>query len=350
MSNNEPLFFQVTVPHERALVRVLSMSVRRRLNTAIMVERLAGEFSRGPGRASRQVARLLAERTPIVDALEQTPRALDPTAVLLLRLASETGTFPETLDSLIANDGQTDLADELRTTSVENQLYQVAVGFMMAWLLITFLLTFIIPTFQKMFEEFGIDLPDSMLLLIAIGQYWPLMMILSLGFFVFLLAMGPLIFGRPAWAFGLGRRLPRAASDLLSLLAIIIQSGRPLKSGIETLSRIHPVSRIRTHLVRASKSIDQGEDTWRALAAEKIIGPTEMAALQIADDKLAQAWLLRRAARLSSTWKDLRGALVVRCISLTSLFALAAIVLLAAVAVFTSVYGLVNALACVVYV
>ncbi|MCM2371534.1 type II secretion system F family protein [Aporhodopirellula aestuarii] len=345
MSNAEHSFFQVTAPHERALVRVLAISLRRRLNTAMMVDRLAHEFTRGPGRALRQVARLLAEGTPIVDSLEQTPRALDPTAVLLLRLAAETGTLPETLQSLVTTNGPSDPVKDLHKTSVENQLYQVAIGFMMAWLMITFLLTFIIPTFKKMFEEFGVELPATMLLLIAIGDYWLLMLLLSLIFFMLLLTVGPFAFGKSMWPFGLGRRIPRAGSDLLALFAIIIQSGRPLASGIDTLSRIHPVGRLRKRLVVASTSIDQGEDAWQALATEKIIGPKTLAALQLAEDKTAQAWLLRRAARLRKSWTDLWTASIIRFFSMALLLMLAAIVMLAAVAVFMSVYGLVDALA-----
>ncbi|MFG0290821.1 MAG: type II secretion system F family protein [Rhodopirellula sp. JB044] len=350
MSNSEPSFLQVTLPHERALIRVLSMATRRRLPAARMVERLACEFKRRPARTLNQVARLLAEGTPIVDALEQTPRALDPTAVLLLRLASQTGTFSETLDSLIAEDEQTDAAKEVRTASIENQLYQVAVGFLMAWLLITFLLTFITPTFQKMFEEFGIDLPGSMLLLIAIGDYWPVFMLLSLVLLFTILIFGPLAIGRPRWAMEFRRRRLHARADLLSLLATIMQSGRPLASGIDTLSRIHPVRPIRTRLVKVSKSIDQGEDTWRALSAQKFIGNAQMNAFQTTQDPTAQAWLLRREARRTNTWIDLRSNFLARCISLSTLLLLAAVVLLASVAVFTSVYGLVSGLACVGFI
>lgn len=345
MNNIECHSFQLTVPHQRAVVRVLLMSQRRRLNPAIMVDRLAIEFSFGAHRALRQVARLLAEGTPVVDALEQTPGALDPSAVLLLRLGLETGTYPETLESLIASETAADPMFAIRTTSIEAQFIQAAGGFFIASLALSFLMVFVVPTLEKMFDEFGVSMPGSMLWFIAIGKYFPWLIIPGFVLYLTALFARPLFFSNIPWSFGLGRRMPQAATQLLDLLSVILQSGRPLGSGIATLSRVHPVGSIRRRLVHASRAINQGENEWRALVDSQFISVANGEALQLTDDRLTQAWLLRRTAKARSVWATLRLAFVMRSLSMIMLLVLAAIVALAAVGIFTCIYSLVGALA-----
>lgn len=337
--------FQLTSAHQRALVHVLLMCQRRRLDPAIFVDRLATEFSHGSRLTLRQVARLLAEGTPVVDALEQTPGALDPSALLLLQLSLETGTFPESMQSLIAQDAAVDPMLDARAGSMETQLIQTAGGFLVASLVVSFLMLFIVPTIEKMFYEFGITIPASMVWFITIGRYVPWLVIP--GFIMYLTALlaRPLLFSNTRWRFRLGRRMPQAGVQLLDLLSVILQSGRPLSGGIATLSRIHPVGRIRRRLVAASRTIHQGENEWRALVDFHFISETNGKALQQTDDRLTQSWLLRRTAKAQSMWQDLRSAFIVRSLSMILLLMLAAVVTLAAVGMFTSIYRLVESLA-----
>ncbi len=341
MSELHPNPFQVTRPHERALVRVLVMSLRRRLNVSMMVGRLAEEYSGRSRRALRQVAWLMSEGTPLVSALEHTPRALDPTAVLALRLATETGTFPERLESLISDDVAPDALRASGKNASEGQLMHVIVGFMVAWIIITFMLLFIIPTFEKMFDEFGVGLPKPMLWLIAMGNFSGLWLVV-LPVVLFLIMIGPIFYGGPTWPLGIGVRMPRAGSDLLALLAMNLQSGRTLASGVASLARYHPITSLRVRLFHVSAAIDRGENGWDAMANQKLIRPQQATALKMTDDPLAQSWLLHREAQTGRRWKDERADFIASAFSLLSLFLLAAIVILVAVGVFMALYELVN--------
>lgn len=337
--------FQLTASHQRALVRVLLMCQRRRLDPAIFVDRLATEFTRGARHALRQVARLLAEGTPVADALEQTPGAIDPTALLLLRLGMETGTYPQTLQSLIASDVSAGPLLDVRANSIETQLIQVTGGFFIASLVISFFMVFISPTIKRMFDEFGVAIPDPMLWFITIGRYFPWLIIPGFMLWMIALLARPLFWTNSRWRYSFGRRLPQTGVELLDLLSVILQSGRPLSAGIATLSRVHPVGRIRHRLVQASRAIQQGENEWRALADTRFISAKNALALQLTDDPLTQSWLLRRAGKARSIWLDLRFAFMMRSVSMIMLLILAVIVTLAAVGVFTCIYGLVEALA-----
>jgi len=349
MIHPEPTFFQVTLPHERALVRVLLMAQRRRLNSAVMVDRLANEFSRQPARSLRQVARLLGDGVPVIDALEQSPRALDPAAVMALRLAIETGTFPERLESLIAGDVNRDVAQETRGNAATGQVLQVIVGVMVAFLMFTFMILFIIPTIKKMYSEFELELPLPMQWFITIGSFFVNGWVWLLWMVILLFALGMTAFGKPLRSLGVFKRSHHCGAALLALFGLIVQSRRPLLSGIGTLARVHPVGRIRRRLVRATGAIEGGEDGWQALADQRFLSTGEARSLQMTDEPLAQAWLLRRAAQTRRFSTDLRLGFWIRFLSLLSLLALSGIVLLAAVGMFMSVYGLVEGLSVVGY-
>ena len=216
---------------------------------------------------------------------------------------------------------------------------------MIASLVISFFMVFIVPTIEKMFADFGISLPAPMVWFIAIGQYFPWLIIPGVVLYLASLLIRPLLISRDAWPFGLEHRMLQAGSQLLDLLAMIVQSKRPVSAGIATLSRVHPIGSIRRRLVQASRSIQQGENEWQALADVNLLSSANQHALQLTDDRWTQAWLLHRSANARSMAANLQSAFMVRSLSLLTLLVLAAIVMLAAVGMFMSIYGLVEAMA-----
>jgi type II secretory pathway component PulF len=265
--------------------------------------------------------------------------------VLALRLATETGTFPERLESLISEGVVPNAVRGSAKNASEGQLLHVIVGFMAAWIIITFMLLFITPTFEKMFQEFGVVLPQPMLWLIAMGNFSGLWLaVLPIVLFLILIMIGPIFYGGPTWPLGIGVRMPRAGSDLLSLLAVNLQSGRTLASGVASLARYHPITSLRVRLFHVSAAIERGENGWDAMANQKLIRPQQATALKMTDDPLAQSWLLHREAQLGLRWKDERADFIARALSLLSLFLLATVVILVSVGVFMALYDLVDSM------
>ena len=87
---------------QRSLLRMLSVAHRERLEMGPLIHCLADEH-RGRYRwRLRRLAKLLESGTPLVEALEQTPDALDDDTVLALRFGSQTGALASTFEMLIA--------------------------------------------------------------------------------------------------------------------------------------------------------------------------------------------------------------------------------------------------------
>lgn len=336
---------RVTVPSQRALIRTLSTAHRYRLPAATLVYELSGEFSGQQGRSLEQVAKLMSANVPAIDALEQTPGALDQVSLLALRLASETGTLPETYDALLRRepDARVQAGDENKTAGME--LFQLSIGLLVAWILISFLMTFIVPTFEAMFDEFGLELPAPMLLLIGISRYGGMLFFLGLLAFSLLLVTWIRLEGyrwRP-W------RVPdsdaSASASLPALLALVVASGRPIGSGLATLARFHPIATIRGPIAMACRSIEHGVNVWMALYQHGLIDRREAESLQLAPDRGTEVWLLRQATFTRRHRRAVLRHAVIRFFSLACLLVFAAIVSLAAVAVFTTLYSMVGSLA-----
>jgi len=372
----------VSQSQERALIRVLLMATEMDSGGKLsaddprsmtkLVENLANEYSGKRSHSIRQVAGLLAEGMSMVDALEQSPGALAPSAVMALRLASEAGTIRETLAALlVAEDdvhvsrleGHFDLGQ-----GADGRLFQIAFGFVATWLIVSFLMLFIIPTFKKMFEEFDIELPMSMQWLIAVSRFDALLFGSLILFLVSLFVIQRRLKGKSFWRRGKRRSLAEQTAHVLALFAMIVRQGRPLASGIGTLAHYHPTPQLRARLSATSSAIAQGTEPWQALFEQRFLTQQEASGLALAETPVSidrtktdvgqadqwdvpeharrtQAWLLTHLAVRHRDRQQYRNAWLLQTLSLVGLIGLAAVVMFTAIAVFSSVYRLVEVLA-----
>lgn len=367
---NESSPFVVTKPHERALVRTLlfvtqhSRGSNPSIDAADLVRQLSNEYS-GKSRASlQQVADLLASKVSIVDALEQTPMALDSNAVMALRLAHQTGSIERTLEGLIAPNHDFDRPRSESAQDSPGGLTQNGSQLLWAWLLVSFLMMFIVPTIEYMFDEFGMELPFAMNLLIGLSRSVSSYFLLFVLFIAFLYLIERRLKGKRMWWRGMRTTSSEQISNLLNLLAMVVGQGRPVASGLATLANYHPTATIRARLAKATQMIQHGMPSWDALAEQKVISPTEARALarlepateiipsndvssidQTERFRRTQAWMLRYIASRRSGRAWIRNGILLRVLSIGSLLVIAAVVSLAAIAMFQSVYSLVDSLA-----
>ncbi|MEZ6149511.1 MAG: type II secretion system F family protein [Pirellulaceae bacterium] len=283
---------------ELSLLRLLAVAHRERLDVRPLVGNLTNEFRGAARRRLARLSRRLAEGMPLVDALDQTPDALRDEDVLSLRFASGSGTLPQTYAELIER-------AQARSADAALQVRQaLKYGFVLAIvfsLLIAMMMTFISPTFKKMFEEFGLRLPATFAQLISttdwIARYLPLMMLFGL------LAFGFIWFVRPIrhlrrWfelrPLRASAQLQRA--HLLRMLAQASGAGRPLPSSLSTLARYHFSRNTRVKLLVARNDIELGADPWGTLAASQLINSNEAQSLSGASSPRLRTWIMRRLA------------------------------------------------------
>ena len=111
------------------------------------------------------------------------------------------------------------------------------------------------------------------------------------------------------------------------------------------LAQSHPDDRIRMGLLAASKRMSDGQETFGALRAEKLISSRESTALALTDSSRAHAWMLRQFAM--RRWEQAQGRRlwIARIASVVSTCFLGLIVSWTAIAVLMTLFSLIAGLA-----
>ncbi len=283
--------------HQRSLLRLLAVAHREQLETAPLVHYLADEH-RGRYRwRLRRLAKHLDAGTPLIEALEQTPDALNDDTVLALRFGTQSGALQSTCESLLP---ENPISSDLDKSHTHAWAYWVILSISIG-LMLLFLMTFIAPTFKVMFNEFGLQLPTPLKVLIAIcdlvGHYaalWVFALIVLCGLLwssaarrFFRRTIAPLVMQPLA--------LKRTA-ELLKLLALSVDAGRPMTGALSTLARYHFDGRVRQRLLFARNEIEQGVESWNCLADANILTPQQAHSLASAPSNQIRAWTLRKLA------------------------------------------------------
>lgn len=331
---------------ELSLLRLLAVAHGERLDVRPLVQNLATEFRGSARRRLRRLDRQLHMRLPLVDALEQTPELLRDEDLLSLRFASSAGTLPQTYQELIqrAESRGTGASDQVRQAFE----YGLSLAFTFA-LIATFLMTFIVPTFRKMFDELGMRLPLSAASLFDISNV--IARDLPLWLLVIATAAGLMWIVRPfrhlrRW---MGSRLMRSTaqlqrSQLLRLLALAIDAGRPLSSSLSTLARYHFDRSTRLKLLVVCNDIEQGADTWQALEQSHLLLPSEAQSLTEASTPKLQTWIMRRVAQQQEEVVHYRRATVAMLFHPLIVLVFGAIVAWFAVACFSVLTSMITSL------
>lgn len=345
------MMYSDSVP-ERALLQVLAIADRHDVPAPNLIAVLAREFPGDYGAGLMQLSASISNGYSVVDALQQTPGIMDGSLVMALRLADQSGSLPEMYESLLTGSGREATRADSEWNNPLSELTQVGFGFLFAIFMITFLMLFIIPTFEQMFEEFGLTLPAPMLLLISFcrwfADYWFVLAAIGLVLAIVLSASRFASLG----AFLTRRFNPLARSEGLvspsasqiSLLAVAARLGQPIATGVQTLARYSQRPAARSRFGRANERIQRGEEPWHSLAAEKLISPRDAQALVTTESGRAQAWLLDRSAVTRQSRWIVRGRLVSSTLTFLCTLVLAFIVAWTAISVFMVLYSLVNSL------
>lgn len=338
-------FLRVKHPRQRALLRVLAFAHRNRVAAAPLVERLAYEYDAAESHALRQVAYLLASGVPVISALEQTHGAVDETTLLGLRLAEETGTLTRTYELCLLEASDARFQTDDPFYSPTTALMQRAMGIFVACFVLTFLALFIVPTFVAMMDEFGLEMPRFPLWLLEFySSFGSLLLLFSLTIIAWLIVYALWLRDwqwqprKPAYP-----RRP-AAVRFRALLALAVGSGRPVASALATLTRYQTPTALRSRLVAALRSMENGEDPWSVLARHRLLRRREARALSLAPDGATAHWLLQQAAVASThRYESLRG-IMLKSVSFFLLVGLAIIVGLTAISFFMVLSELISGL------
>jgi type II secretory pathway component PulF len=294
---SDRLFWRV--PRELQYVGLLQLIQSTLFAKADLVPVLAAyaEEQRGFSRFRMRRFAGRVQQSSLIEALEQTPEVLPDDAVLAIRLGSQMGTLRETLSMLIETYQQ-----KVATQTKEARgwtAYAIISGIVIS-LILLFINSKIIPTFYKMWEEFGIDLDSRLLMVKRFNDF----IASGGGLFFFLL----LLLVAAIWS-GATRRLIvrflpmlrpnqslKITSSLLRMIAVNIEHGKPMSGMLSTLAKYHYNGKARHKLLVARNELEHGAEQWESLKGTGLLSFNQAKAMVECKDPRSRAWIMARSA------------------------------------------------------
>ena len=285
-----------------ALIRLLAFAHKERLDYLPLIHSLAAEQRGAARRRLRKLEHRLDRGTPLIEALEQTPDVLNDEDLLAIRFANQSGTLPETFRYLLQRDSKHGRQTKIRVTQALAYAVCLAVFTSLA---LMFMMSFIAPTFQAIFESFGLRLPVFLRALISTysycAQYLPLLILAAVVAIVVAVVGRPQQWVRRTWLSKLLAPIAQLRiAQLQQLFAITSEAGRPLGASLSTLARFHFDKNMRLKLLEARNNVEQGSAPWISLAEVQLLPEREAYALEHADSPEFRSWLLRNLAQ----WRE----------------------------------------------
>jgi len=254
----------------RELANLLSAGVPLSKALGILGREAAREGARKQWQA---IGDLVSEGTSLADSLAQFPRSFPAVNVAMVR-AGETGGFLDLVLSQIADFRirEQELLGRVRSALV----YPVILAVMATGILI-FLLTYFIPKFSLMFEEFGGTLPPLTLAIVGLShwvvRYWLLLLVGVGGTIVLFqrllrqnegrMAMERLFLKAPLLGTAIGRF---ALVRFCRMLGTLVGSGVPLITALHTAKEAIGNQVLADTVTSAIEKVQRGQSLARSLA------------------------------------------------------------------------------------
>ncbi len=282
----------------RSLMWSLSAGAERGIPLDQVARAFAQERSDEIGIRASRLADFLAAGMPLPEALRHAKTALPLDGLLAARFGTEVGNLSPAIARIAKR--QTEL-DQVVRSVFEKMFYFFLVGGCMM-LMITFMMLKIVPVFAKMFEEFGLDLPASTMLVVRMSDFAVAYVVFLLPFLMVLgLSFGVCLLYYVGWLprdFPLVNRFTQRYDGALIMrtLSLATDDGRPFADVIATLARLYPRRSVRAMLDRAARLISGGQHWAETLCAVGAIRAADAAVLEAAERAGNLAWALDEMA------------------------------------------------------
>lgn len=290
---------------QRTILQLLAIAHEQHVDPAPLLYNHALEQV-GRHRASvNQFANRVAEGTSVIEAAEQTPGVLGNETVLALRFGAQTGTLSQVYRDLIEAQ---DFATDQSRKNLQHTFAYVVMTLLVLVLVTLFLANVIFPTLMTISEELGPEQSTSrpltftltVLLMEHFANHALLYILLSVAV-VFLCWLTPTrrLIKQNALPKWIRNHAQIQVAEILRLLAISLEAGRPVPSALSTLAHYHYDSQIRHKLLSAKNQIEEGVDPWGSLTNVHLLTTAESHVLAYSSSKLSTIWTLRQL----SDWK-----------------------------------------------
>ncbi len=297
--------------HQEALLWILLVAVERRMPLAPGVRAFSDQVSGIFHVWADALAGLLEAGVPLPEALESVPRCAPAEARVLIRSGAESGQLASGLREAI---------ESRRRRQPVMQSFGARVAYL-CWVflfsegIVGFVLTFVMPKIAAIFEDFGIELPSTTMLLTGLAR-----IVSNYGGFVLAGELAVAAYLVYAFFAGTGLGLPlfdrifrgRHAALILRALAVAVGSGRPIQPALDSLARSYPTRWVGRLLEDAADYARQGVDPIEALHGCDLITASDRGLLEAARGAGNLRWAMlelaetaeRRSAYRLQAWSQ----------------------------------------------
>jgi hypothetical protein len=314
---------QTCSTHQQAMVRMLAVASEHKLNAANLILDLSREMKSATAATKvGRVAEHLDSGESVEDALNRVADAVPEPALMAFSAVRDHG-LQQPLNKALLNavdwNGQHPAsADDFNLidcmSGLEKKLFFV-------FSIITFVMLFIVPQFRDMYEEFGIELPDSMKSFVVfsnlITNFWFVFAFIFMGIVVYLILKRPRMITSyfTRWVPGRWQQpaFTAAAEKDLSLSWVAQASDDSSDVAMQYVSNSCKGAQ-ESNRVAAAAKIKSGGEVWETLASEQLISGRASEVVSASSGGQSAAWLLRAMACEKSVNSDQRSYTRVRCL------------------------------------
>jgi type II secretory pathway component PulF len=290
------LVLQTRRRRQDSLLSLLTVSVERGIPLAPAVEAFAREYGSRTRWRAEQLAGLLRAGWSLPDALHAVGGLVPANAQLLIDVGHETGTLGPALRYAMESRGPY----VAFWVQLGSRLAYLGALLFFALMILSFMMLKIVPAFQKIFDDFGTELPALTMLVINAASIAGNWIAVLLGLICFVLVPLLILWGCGVLPFSLPLvdRLMRRlyVSTLLEALSLVVGKQRPVEETIGALARWCRRRPVRRRLEEVGADLAQGANWCESFAARGLIGKTDLIVLKSAQQVGNLSWALRELA------------------------------------------------------
>jgi type II secretory pathway component PulF len=272
------------------LVVSLAVSAERSIPLIPAVEALAVERWGLARRRTEKLAGLLRAGWTLPDALAQVPGLVPRRVLVLVRMGYASDLLAASLREALA---ERETFSGLKMQAAARLAY-LGACLLYATVLISFTMVKIVPSFYKIFQDFGMELPWLTRAVIGVSAdcgFFLLLGFLLAGMLAVLLLvlwrLDAVPFRLPLLGCGVWRL---HAATVLEALALWVRNARPLPEAIALLARWYPRWPVRRQLEGVLADLNAGGDWGASLLRHELIGRADLAVLHAAQKAGNLSW------------------------------------------------------------
>jgi len=222
------------------------------------------------------------------------------TAVLA---GEKSGNLPGVLDQFIAYQRvSTSVKKRVIATLIYPTILIVVAAF-----IVSYLITYVIPQFSKLYNDLNVELPTATRVLIALTVEYRMLFLAGIGLLLAALA-GVFLWSRTATGGEIVDRikfrLPGVGETLLKFqvaqfsrtLATLLGGGTPLVSALQTSAEAIQSRLVRNSVVEATQRVREGQSLHAALAANRVVPALALDMIEVGESSGALSPMLNSVA------------------------------------------------------